>query len=195
MKAFLFMFVLMLFTGCSFVKPNSNPSIDELKSDHIRSLYKKLPKIKLPFEYTGSKYDGIGVNYSNQDLDSLIFENNIQVKIAGVFEDSTNFFGFIYFYPADEMLPILVTYDKSGKLIERNLIAHECGVDCGYTCDWMVTITEDYKIIYKLNETESPCEEGELIDSSKICRETIETSQLDQNGKLKYIDKIKTENK
>ncbi|MCA0447939.1 MAG: hypothetical protein LCH54_17100 [Bacteroidetes bacterium] len=190
MKAFIFMFVLMVFTGCNLVKLESNPSIDDLKSDHIRTLYKKLPKIKFSFEYSGSKFDEIENNYSNQNLDSLIFENNIQVKIAGVFQDSTKFFGFIYFYPADEMLPILVTYDKTGKMIERNLIAHECGVDCGYTCDWMVTITEDYKIVYKLNETIIPCNQGEPTNSSKIYRETTEISQLDQNGNLKILDKI-----
>ncbi|MBN8707289.1 MAG: hypothetical protein J0L62_15565 [Bacteroidetes bacterium] len=177
------------------MKPESNPSIDGLKSDHIRSLYNKLPKIIFPFNFTGSKFDEIENNNSNRDLDSLIFEKDIQVKIAGIFQDSTNFFGFIYFYPADEMLPILATYDKTGKIIERNQIAHECGVDCGYTCDWMVTITEDYKIVYKLNETIIPCNQAEPTNSSKIYRETTEISQLDQTGKLKFIDKIITENK
>ena len=179
--------MLLGLIGCSFLKPSQ--SADDLKLGHIRSLYQKLPKIKLPFEYDVSNSNGIGQNYSNKDLDSLIFEKDIRVNIAGVIQDTANFFGYIYFYPGDELIPILVTFDKTGRLIEKSQIAKECSSGCGYDCHSTVTISKDYRIVFTLNEIIAKCDNVGPIDSTKIYRETVEISQLDKLGKIKLIDK------
>ena len=193
MKVLACLIIFLGLIGCSFV--NNKQSVDNLRLGHIRSLYAKLPKIKLPFEYDVSKSNGIGQIYSNQDLDSLIFEKDIRVNIAGVIQDTTNFFGFIYFYPGDELIPILVTYDKKGGLIEKNQIAKGCASDCGYDCHSTLAINKDYKIVFQLNETIAKCDSIGPIDSTKIYRETVEISQLDKVGKIKLIDKKINEKK
>lgn len=194
MRILAYLILFLGLVGCSFAKTNNNLLNKDLKLRHIRLLYHKLPKIKLPFEYDVSKSNGIGQIYSNTDLDSLIFEKDIRVNIAGVIQDTTNFFGFIYFYPGDELIPILVTFDKTGELIEKSQIAKECASDCGYDCHSTVIINKDYKIVFRLNETITKCDSVGPIDSTKIYRETVEISQLDNLGKIKLIDK-KTDEK
>jgi hypothetical protein len=193
MKVLGYLIMLMGLIGCSYTKPSK--SINDLKLGHIRSLYQKLPKIKFPFEYDVSNSNGIGQIYSNQDLDSLIFEKDIRVNIAGVIQDTANFFGFIYFSPGDELIPILVTFDKTGGLIEKIQIAKGCASDCGYDCHSTVSINKDYKIVSKLNETIAECDNVGPIDSTKIYRETVEISQLDKLGKIKLIEKKTDEKK
>jgi hypothetical protein len=193
MKYFASLMILLGLIGCSF---KSNPDRkSDLLLNHIRQLYVKLPKINLPFTYDLSKSGRVSNVYSNKDMDSLIFDKDIQINIVGVLKDSTDFYGFIYLYPADEMIPILVTFDKTGRLIEKNQIAQECASDCGYDCHSYVTIDKDYKIVFKFNETIAKCDSIGPIDSTRIFRETVEISQLNKLGKIKLIDKKTNEKK
>ena len=187
MKYFTCIWILSGLIGCSFKSSPDRKS--DLLLNHIRQLYVKLPKINLPFTYDLSKSEIVSNVYSNRDMDSLIFEKDIQVNIAGVLKDTADFFGFIYLVPADEMIPVLVTFDKTGRLIEKNQIAQECASGCGYDCHSYVTISKDYTIIFKFNETIAKCDSIGPIDSTRIFCETVEISKLDRLGKIKLIDK------
>ncbi|HEX3007767.1 MAG TPA: hypothetical protein VHO90_09150 [Bacteroidales bacterium] len=187
MKYLTCLLILLGLIGCSF--KSNHDSKSDLLLNHLRQLYVKLPKINLPFTYDLSKSERVSNVYANRDMDSMIFEKDIQVNIAGVLKDTADFFGFIYLVPADEMIPILVTFDKTGRLIEKNQIAQECGSDCGYDCHSYVSIDKDYKIIFKFNETIAKCDSIGPIDSTRIFRETVAISQLEKNGKIKLIEK------
>ncbi len=184
---------MILFFGCSLKNKSENNS--QLLINHIRQLYTRLPKIKLPFYYDLNKSDAIGNEYSKKDLDTLIFDKVTNVNIIGMLSDSINFFGFIYLYPGDDLYPILVTFDKKGCLIERNIIAKECGDGCDYHCYSDLTIDNNYRIITKFNESIVQCDSTGPIDSTRIHRETNQISQIENNGKIKVINKEIKENK
>ncbi len=125
-------------------KPQSE---NELRLAHIRYLYQQYPSINLPFNYLTQYSVSVTDIDAYGDLDALVFPD-LPCGIIGVNPDTSNYFGFFYLLPADNAIPALVTYDKSGKLINNELLATSCW-QCESDCRSLVRIDENLNIEFR----------------------------------------------
>lgn len=80
--------------------------------------------------------------------------------IAGVLQDTSNFYTAIYYIPAASLFPNIITYDKTGKIMDGQNMDFECwdGAPYNYQCEGAVTINEKLEITFEHTTTCFDCD-------------------------------------
>jgi hypothetical protein len=99
------------------------------KNEQIQYVIKESGFIKLPMEFDVSNLEWIErtqnstypINYTSND--SLLFEtDNYFYGIIGFLPDTTNYYAFLYFTPADMLTPTIRIMDKNWQKIDEKII-------------------------------------------------------------------------
>ena len=103
--------------------------------------------------------------------------------------DTSKFYSLIYFGTAEDIYPVLVTFSKTGKQLNKEtLIVHGCGSDCGLKyCSYTAQINKDLGIyIADTLKYEGMCDSADHFnpnsDSTFIF---AKTGQVDRSGTIK----------
>ena len=160
---------------------------------YIRLLYATYPTIKLPFIFhcQGSTFESEIT--TNQETDTLVFYGDSHSLIIGTHPDTSNFYSFFYLFMADDAIPSVVTFDKTGALIFQKKLAFSCYQGCESACRSIVTINNDLSIVFNYEEYLFECDDDEQ-NGSEFPDESfgfIEYSKIDINGNLIYLKKEK----
>ena len=194
---FYLLMIFSLLTSCAR-KENKNQSANKIEEqkelsdiEKIRQLYNSLPEVRLPFCYQidSINFDG-KVTFGSYYIPTYLFFEGFELQVIGKIKDTTNFFGFVYLYPGDVLVPVISTFDKNGKKIERNSIMGGGLFDGCYECPLSrTTIYKDLSIEqFYIEKTDFCDEEGIPIDSFKgITTEITGQYQLTKQGKLEFI--------
>jgi hypothetical protein len=192
-------------------QPDTEDKLDTTdRSATFQAFLKKFKTVELPFIFRygnfedSLEFDKMPAIDPNSNDTLYVKENDLnEIKCYGMLKDTSTFFSLIYFYPADNFYPVLVTYDKKGNLIDKvGLIVHGCGGDCGLEyCSETGIINKDLSIhcadtiVWKFS-----CDSlGEAIPNSDSVWVNSITGKLTHTGKLimgkeveqKYRDSIR----
>jgi len=167
-------------------------SVNESRLRHIRHLFSSYPHIVLPFVYKTQGSLLVTDISSDNDKDILIFGEDSPVFIIGTMSDTSNYFCFFYLLPADDAIPSVVIFDKSGQQIVQKQLAESCWQGCESDCISIVTIQPDLNIVFDYREFLF-----DFDDEKDYCEEMpykargyIEKSRISTNGKWELIEKI-----
>jgi hypothetical protein len=157
-----------------------------MSSTPFSAFYTKIPETTLPFICYCNKQltpfktgisDSAVKKYSNI-ADAMVYK---RLPTTG-----DNYCAIIYLIPADVQVPVLVTYNDSGKEISRlNLYEKHCGEDelsSGLT--W-ADITIDKKII--VHDSSSDFErdkQGNILEETRKIRVKSKNYSIDKTGKI-----------
>ena len=114
-KLLVLIVILSLIWGCK-----SSPKQENKMNKKFESLLHKLKIINLPFEYRIYTEDNYPENeilkneFVAYDKDSFECAN-----VIGLFNDTNDFYAVVWLVAADYSLPVVSTFDKSGKLISN----------------------------------------------------------------------------
>ena len=135
MKNSITILMLMFLLSCNNVATHEQNQ--NALANPFSAFIEKNKIIELPFVYSYNNgeskfnYDEMKTIDSNSS-DTLFVKNKDGVKCYGILPDTSKYFSIIYFYPAEVYYPVVVTYSKSGQLIdELRLNLGGCGEDCG----------------------------------------------------------------
>lgn len=162
----------------------------EIKLEQIRKVIQKTGFVTLPLIFDANIDNSLESNYKVdfKSNDSLIFESDIW-SIIGFLPDTTDYFAFLYHTVGDMLYPTIMTIDKNGNKIDRQII---CAAGCaGHTmlevssCYDSVWIYNDLKIksISKVIGTVDT--EHSIPQTLNICNMRILDGMIEQNGKIK----------
>ena len=108
--------------------------------------------------------------------------------------DTSNYFGILYFMHADDLLPILKTFDKKGKLITEEILATSCWQGCESDCRSFLEI--DTQLNFKSRHEEYLFDFDFIDEEISNCGDFPVKSfgyekwyHINQNGKL-ILDKL-----
>lgn len=147
MKLTVLLLAIFFAVGCatdkqSDVKP---PPINQTQPiDIVREYYNKAEKLQLPLMWD----DFLNSNPNVLRLstrDTIAFGEDMgALSILGAFPDTSKYFGFLLSYPADDVIPVLMTFDKDGKDVSfETEFNYGCGgSDCEYICDYTDFVIE-----------------------------------------------------
>ena len=167
-----------------------------LSVDEFRLFLQKFKMVKLPFVYRSVNYED---NFDFKKMQTInilsndtlfIKENSLNgIKFYGVLSDTSKVFSLIYFCLSDSYYPVLATYDKSGKLIDRMaLIVNGCGGGCGVAYCSETGIIDENSVVFCADtliwDLSSECFSELIPNNDSIWIET-KTAQLTKDGKLK----------
>jgi len=171
-------FLKILFAAGIFLVSCQNPA------DKTPDLLKKYKTTTLPIKMKGCFGNSHYLPLIHPD--SLNAENEEGTVHYCTFKTNGDYYAAIDLGLADCALPILTTYDKDGKIIDRKsiLIGH-CGAGPGFSCEEFAMISEDYTIYtsdtISIAEPDTMCEDmpgttltyvlykkGKLLNSGKI---------------------------
>ena len=160
---------------------------------HIRSLFNKYPAIELPFTYTSQSGISVTEFDAQNEIDTLVFGKDAPCGIIGIIPDSTNYFGFFYLAAYDDPTPSLVTYDKSGNLINQNNLSESCWQGCESDCNSFLEIDEklNIQLRYEYYEFEFEDDDSFCAEYPNFASGYIRYSHIDSLGNLIY-DKQET---
>ena len=191
------LFSLFGFTSCNDEKPHfekETQNVEVNQTSPFREYLKKFQIRQFPFYYKGwlTETFEVGKLYTlNSNSNDTLFFNikDDNIKCFGILEDTTNFFGLIYFRIGDAPVPILATYSKSGQLLDfQDLLCNGCGNDCGqFYCSYSANIKKNFEVyIADTSIYTGLCdslEENEIIkiDSTFI---TYREGIIAKNGKI-----------
>jgi hypothetical protein len=201
----IFLFTLLLLASCNSKKQNDNltSKAESPQTILFRDYLKKFKIIQLPFYYKGWTDESIDVSklatLDRHSSDTLFFDiNDNNIKCYGILGDTTRYLGLIYFKIGDAPVPILATYSKAGRLLDKQeLLCYGCGSDCGLKyCSYTAQINKGFKIyIADTLIYDGMCDSTENIipntDSTFI---NYKVGEIGMNGKIK-IGEIKNLNR
>lgn len=187
--------ITLIFIGLVFCN-SSNQSVkepQEIKLDQIRKVIQKTGFVTLPLIFDANIDNSLKSNYDVdfKSNDSLIFESDIW-SIVGFLPDTTDYFAFVFHTVGDMLYPTIMTIDKKGKKIDRQII---CAVDCAghaavdlSSCYDSVWIYSDLKIksISKVIGTVDT--EDSIPQTLNICNMRILDGMIEKNGTIKIIN-------
>jgi hypothetical protein len=158
---------------------------------HIRRLYSLYPAIQLPFRYKTQTSVAVTGILAEEDLDTLVFGNDIPVSIIGIVPDTSNYFCFFYLIPADDALPAVVTFNKKGELISRKLLIESCWKGAESDCEAILSISSTLEIIHSYREYQYEADdEGYYSNTPHEASGYIETSKIAANGEWILIERV-----
>lgn len=151
-----FGFILFYLVACS----NNNKKIEINQSEKQEELFlkyiSKFKKIDLPFFFRGWDKPTLYVNeltlLNKNSVDTIFYpieyRQNV-ILVYGKISQPSKFTTIIYFIQTEDIFPLIVTYSKSGKIIDsKRLIIKGCGSDCGLKyCCYTTTIDKDLNIL------------------------------------------------
>lgn len=165
----------------------------DIKVYQIRDVIKKSGFIKLPLEFDAMNENYLKRNYEVdfKGNDSLLFDSDVW-EIIGFLPDTSNYYAFLFYSVGDMLYPTVVTMDKNGNKIDRNVIcaggcAGHAAVDI-INCYDSVLITKDLNIrsISKLIGTVET--EDSTLKIVDICNMRKTEGFIDKTGKIKLTD-------
>lgn len=128
------------------------------ESSGFEKLLANLHPLDTGYTYDLVKQDAEGC-YGPKDGDTLYY--NPPFPILGVLKDTADIFSIIHFEPGDDLYPVLRTFDKNGKQIDREIIiyGHCAGWDCDFDeCSEVFKISDRNTIEDVLTLVTTPCD-------------------------------------
>jgi len=165
----------------------------EIKLEQIRKVIQKTGFVTLPLIFDANIDNSLKSNYSVdfKSNDSLIFESDIW-NIIGFLPDTTDYFAFLFHTVGDMLYPTIMTIDKKGNKIDRQIIcatgcAGHAAVDVS-SCYDSVWINNDLKMksISKVIGTVET--EDSIPQTLNICNMRILDGMIEKNGTIKVKD-------
>ena len=154
MRNIIILLTLILVCSCNNTKRKTMQTTQP-ESTAFKTFLQKFKPIDLPFIYRET-YSSTSVDINNlpkldsNSSDTLFMKSEFpdETHCYGILTDTTNFYSLIYFFPADTHYPVLATYTKTGKLIDKtDLLVNGCGSDAGLTyCSSTSIINKDLTV-------------------------------------------------
>jgi len=165
--------------------------IGQQRLAHIRKLYSFYPSIQLPFQYKTQPSVAVTSIWAKEDLDTLVFGNDIPASIIGIVPDTSNYYCFFYLIPADDALPAVVTFNKKGELISRKCLTETCWQGAESDCESILTISPTLEISFSYREYQYDSDdEGYYSNTPYEASGYVETSRIQTNGEWILIKRI-----
>ncbi len=185
-------FYILLFSTCLF-SCNSNrqivESINDVKLKHIRFVIKESGFVELPLKYSSDMENSLKSNYTVDfnGNDSLIFEKDIH-NIIGAFPDTSDYYAFLFPTIGDMLYPTIITFDKFGNQIDRQIICVSCcsgqaSVDVS-SCYDSVIVTKDLSITSRCQVIGTVETDDSIPNTLNICNERSLNGNLNKQGKI-----------
>jgi hypothetical protein len=208
MKSFIsIVLTLTLLTNCSQKSETSKSettaidSFDNNENNDFKIYLSTFDKIKLPITIDGceSAFAGKTIVEKGKDVELLATDNPYVAKtgyyLYGQIPANGNYIAIIRLGLADCLIPELTTYDLSGNKIDRKSIAiGYCGSDCGYHCDELMKIVEDYTIFTSDTVESFTCDSlGQIIPETKENYVIYKQGRLLPSGKIELSEAIRKE--
>jgi hypothetical protein len=121
-KAISLFLILSMLISCK----NPGKTDTELPPESFRQYLKKFKYLSLPIVLRPHTETLGGAKFDNTSSDTLYTGDHAQ--LYGMLPDTNTFYGLITLHEADDLVPVLTTYDKKGKKLGSTpLIANGCG--------------------------------------------------------------------
>lgn len=201
MKFFFAFIAALLLAGCE--KPftqNDAESTEQTAPKPAPNLirnyyYEAAAKLKLPLTWKNTSNE-LPVDEAKriwlEEEDLKVFTGDDQPRnLIGVLADTSRFFTFLFGYPADDVRPYFVTFDKNGKKIDHFMTGYSCGADCGFYCiEGTFTLNKDYSFISRHVSYQAPCDDHMMeMDTSFVTYFVVERKgKILPNGKFSEGD-------
>lgn len=156
--------------------------------ERIRHLYSQNSPLALPYSYhvQGGSPNGIPL----YDIDTVIINNYTPTSLLGMLPDTANYFCLFYFIHADDVLPAILTYDKTGILISQKILAKSCWQGCESDCKSIIKINLDLSIEFDYDEYLYQCDDQNFSNIPYEALGYVEYSKIANNGELIFLKKI-----
>jgi hypothetical protein len=156
----------------------------ETRSD-FQTLVSNLKTLETGYTYDLVRQDTEGCYVPDENSDSLFY--NPPFPILGQINNGT-IYSLIHFEPGDDMWPIIRTFNKEGKVIDKTTISFgNCAAgDCGFDeCDEKFKIINQNTIEDIITLITTPCDSVGYKDP-KLTKKEIwkRTITVDEKGKL-----------
>jgi hypothetical protein len=130
-KLILLLPVLWLLSSCS---GNQIKRINETKgSPSISEIIRKFPFVPLPYREVLTRDEPKSIFVEDSSQARLIF-NRDHSQIIGILDTVTNY-KVLYYQIGDALMPSVVVYDKTGRIISDENISMEDFAGCACSCD------------------------------------------------------------
>ena len=130
-----FIMIVIVLCSCKGQHPvNSTLPQQKTRVIYIRELVNRIDRITLPYKHNlvSDSEKTCSYTYNEHGYDTLFLKPE-QAQIIGLLPDTSKFFGILYFYPGDDMVPCLVTFSKTGiQIDDQSLTNSTCA---GGGCD------------------------------------------------------------
>jgi hypothetical protein len=145
---------------------------------------KKYTQTTLPIKIKGCYMNSSGLPLINPDS---IYSNNEGGFVPYcIFPTNGDYYAVIRLGQADCTLPYLITYDKSGKVIDKQFIGiGYCGSGPGFYCEEFTIIKNDFSIY-----TSDTISEAEIDSLGQEIKSTLQTYIIYKKGRLLSTGKI-----
>lgn len=187
--------ILLIFTGFISCNPGSKEQKQphDLKSEQIQMVIKKSGFVELPLVFDANNENSLKRKYDVdfRGNDSLVFDKDVW-NIIGFLPDTAEFYAFLFNSVGDMLYPTLVTLDKKGNKIDRQVI---CAGGCAghaaldvISCYDSVWIYPDLKIKSISKVTGTVDTEDAILKTFNICNMRILDGFIETSGKIKLKD-------
>lgn len=185
--------IYIVFIWFTLISCNNNEkSVNKGKSVLFREFSKKFKPIDLPFTYNERNIRLEKFNKINpKSFDTLFIKTNYpdETYCYGIIKDTSKYVALIFFFPADNYYPQIITFTKDGeKIDETSLSIGGCSGDCGLTkCSAWGILNKDLTILCSDTITYSfQCDEkGDSIPNSGETIILVKSGELTDNGMFK----------
>ena len=173
---YLFLLVAIIFQACSTDTSKlqkSNVTKLVYPNHKFRTFLNKFKLLNLPFTLIlGETNLALERKLNANDNLFIKYKETGDIYAYGMLPDTMDTFKIIWLQPADDYIPILTTFTRSGKKINSEFIGvGGCGVDCCFSCNEHITVKQDLSIF--------------AVDSIKTCE--CDSSGPKENTTIKYI--------
>jgi hypothetical protein len=187
-KPLLIILALIGILSCNSSKHTQGQSHD-IKLEQVKTIIQQSGFVKLPLTFDANLDNSLKSNY-NVDLksiDSLIFDSDIN-SIVGFLPDTAEFYAFLFHTVGDMLYPTIMTIDKNGNKIDRQII---CAAGCAGHAALEVTSCYDSVWIYNDLKIKSISKVIGTVDTEDsipktliICNMRIVDGMIDLSGKI-----------
>lgn len=172
-------------------KENPNVQLVNNNSDAFKAYLSYFKNQSLPLTIKGCEFDVSGL----KEFDGRNFKAFNEDQSYAYCRIPTNgkFIALLSFNLADCYLPILRTYDITGNLIDKKMIAIGlCGSDCGYKCEEFMAIDINSNIYVSDTINQYDCDDNsDEIPGTRKKYLIYRTGKLQPNGKIKLSGEIR----
>jgi hypothetical protein len=156
-------------------------------SSDFNTFLNKFKHSEIPITIKGCKIATLPISdtFKKSDSDSIYMPLSGSLPYC-TFKTNGNYAAIIYLGEADCFLPILRTYDKTGKKIDEKCIAiGGCGVGPGFTCEEYMTLRKDYTLYTSDTISESAIDSlGNEIKGTETKYVVYKEGRLLSSGKI-----------
>lgn len=179
----LLILLAIAFYGCKQKTVSQATSAKPQPVDIVRGYYSKAEKLKLPLTWKNSANNEPADRRNNiylEDNDTIFFGKDApMMRLLGAYPDTSRFFAFLLAYPADDIMPVMVIFNKKGKRIAYELFGYGCGgADCGYYCMGAAFVIENTQHFYAHHEAyyiDCDYEKDAELDTSTLVYKQVRT--------------------